>query len=242
MSRYNDMTPEDLKDYQPIRERIVLFYQAYPDGRIISEIVKADRFEAIFKTTVYKDHRDLKENLPLANAFAQEFQDPDDFINDSCFLENCESSSIGRALRNAAIGDMGVSKEEMVKTQVHHPFKPAPTPKPAPKQEIDSYRPSQAFKKIYPKTAPKPEKPISVSGPKVAGSDSFEFKKIRPKLSEDQLRNYVIPQGIHKGLHLDQIDYAELIEYAEFLRGRPKQSLWMGELINHVDYFKTLNN
>jgi hypothetical protein len=221
MSRYNDMTPEDLKDYQPIRERIVLFYQAYPDGRIISEIVKADRFEAIFKTTVYKDHRDLKENLPLANAFAQEFQDPDDFINDSCFLENCESSSIGRALRNAAIGDMGVSKEEMVKTQVHHPFKEAthkPAFKPAPKRELN----------------PSP-KPISVSGPKVA--TDFTFKKQREKLNEEQIKNYKVPEGKYAGLFLDQIDHAELVEYTSYLSNLPKSKSWARDFINVSEQF-----
>jgi hypothetical protein len=45
----------DLASYAPVAERITLFYETFPRGRIISELVSRTERDVVFRALVYRD-------------------------------------------------------------------------------------------------------------------------------------------------------------------------------------------
>ena len=86
------------KAYVPVSERVKYFRENYPDYTLISEIISYDENSVLMKATVYD-----KEGRILAVGHAQEDRTSSN-INKTSFVENCESSSWGRALSNMGIG------------------------------------------------------------------------------------------------------------------------------------------
>lgn len=82
--------------YAPVAERIRLFYQAHPTGRIKTKLVSRTSEEVVFKAKVYRNATDLE---PAATGWAAE-REGDGDINLVACLENTETSAIGRALAN----------------------------------------------------------------------------------------------------------------------------------------------
>lgn len=101
-------------DYALVASRITLFYERYPTGRIITELVSRDR-DVLFKASVY---RSQAEPEPAATGWAAE-REGDGEVNEVACVENTETSAIGRALANlgftAAI--KRPSREEMEKVE-----------------------------------------------------------------------------------------------------------------------------
>ena len=85
----------DLKDYVDVAERIRAFYERYPEGSIQTEIVRLEGDMVVFKATVYRDREDRRPTT--GHAYEREGQG---FVNRTSFIENCETSAIGRALAN----------------------------------------------------------------------------------------------------------------------------------------------
>jgi hypothetical protein len=83
-------------DYAPVAARITLFFERYPRGRIITELVSRSDKEITFKATVYRS-----EELDVAagTGWASE-RIGDGEVNEVACLENTETSAIGRALAN----------------------------------------------------------------------------------------------------------------------------------------------
>jgi hypothetical protein len=86
----------DLASYAPVAERITLFYQAFPRGRIITELVSRTERDVVFRALVYRDANDSEA---AATGWAAE-REGDGEINTFACLENTETSAIGRALAN----------------------------------------------------------------------------------------------------------------------------------------------
>ena len=86
----------DLASYAPVAERITLFYQAFPRGRIITELVSRTERDVVFRALVYRDAGDTDA---AATGWAAE-REGDGEINTVACLENTETSAIGRALAN----------------------------------------------------------------------------------------------------------------------------------------------
>lgn len=86
----------DRGDYAPVADRITLFYQRFPDGRIITELVARDAHEVTFRAAVYRSSADPE---PAATGWAAE-REGDGDVNSVACLENTETSAIGRALAN----------------------------------------------------------------------------------------------------------------------------------------------
>lgn len=105
----------DLKDYEPVEDRIKRFYKDNPEGRILTEIVSNDGKTVVMKAGLY---RDSKENtMCWATGFAEEVRG-EGFVNKTSHIENCETSAIGRALANANYaGSKRASREEMEKVE-----------------------------------------------------------------------------------------------------------------------------
>lgn len=104
-----------LKDYITVNERILKFYERYPDGRIVTEIKSWTEGRIIMQATIYRDHETEK---PLAIGHAYE-QEGSTYINKTSVLENCETSAVGRALALAGfeIKKSIASKEEVESAQ-----------------------------------------------------------------------------------------------------------------------------
>ena len=114
----NPKKPMDdrLKDYIQVNERIQKFWELYPNGRIHNEIVSWQDGILIMRTTVWKDKNDA---FPSAVGHAYE-KDGSSYINASSILENCETSSAGRA--TAMLGleiKRSVASKEEVANAIH---------------------------------------------------------------------------------------------------------------------------
>jgi hypothetical protein len=106
----------DLSQYETVDQRLEKFWNKYPDGAILTELVahKDDRF--IFKASIYKTYADP---IPFATGFAEEIVSGRG-VNSTSACENAESSAIGRALHSGGIskhsdGKPRPSAEEMGK-------------------------------------------------------------------------------------------------------------------------------
>lgn len=120
----------NLADYETVEDRIKRFYEQYPDGRIITVDYTSenDRAQSVWKvkTFVYLTLGDQAADLPKATGHAFEV-DGVGMANKTSALENCETSSIGRALANMNLsGNKRTSREEMEKVaRAQTPQKPA---------------------------------------------------------------------------------------------------------------------
>ena len=82
-----------LRDYVEVNTRIMKFYEKYPKGRILTEILDWKDGIVVMKATVYRDSSDII----AATGHAYE-KEGSSFINKTSALENCETSACGRAL------------------------------------------------------------------------------------------------------------------------------------------------
>jgi len=80
-------------EYALVADRIALFYERYPMGRIIPRLHAVSEKAVIFEARVYRDRGDAE---PAATGWAREFEG-DGEINQVACLENTETSAIGRA-------------------------------------------------------------------------------------------------------------------------------------------------
>lgn len=108
----------DLNSYTPVAERIRLFYERHPVGRIVTELVSsAVRDGTTVVTFRALAFRAASDELPAATGWASE-RDDDGEVNAVACLENAETSAIGRALANLGFATAArPSREEMGKAQ-----------------------------------------------------------------------------------------------------------------------------
>lgn len=100
-----------LADYAPVSDRITLFYQRYPAGRIVTELHSRTEREVTFRALVFRGPEDVH---PAATGWASE-REGDGQINEVACLENTETSAVGRALANLGFtaSSRRPSREEM---------------------------------------------------------------------------------------------------------------------------------
>jgi hypothetical protein len=97
------------KEYVQVNERIKYFREHYgEEGRINTEILEHVNNAIIIKASI------IVNDQVVATGMARE-RDGDGFINKTSYVENCETSAIGRALGNFGIGiDASVASYEEV--------------------------------------------------------------------------------------------------------------------------------
>lgn len=86
------------KDYVQVNERVKAFRQICPSGSIQTTIEALEAGVVTMKAVVMDG-----DGTVLATGWAQENRDSS-FINKTSFIENCETSAVGRALGFAGIG------------------------------------------------------------------------------------------------------------------------------------------
>jgi hypothetical protein len=100
-------------DYAPVADRITLFYQRFPTGRILTRLISRTRYEITVQAFVFRSVTELR---PTASGLASE-RIGDGDVNTVACLENTETSAIGRALANLGLTASArrPSREEMEK-------------------------------------------------------------------------------------------------------------------------------
>lgn len=103
----------NLEEYTTVAERIKLFREMFPMGRIITFLVHEDANRVVFKAELYRDDED---EYPFSTGYAREITS-ERGVNRDFALENCETSAIGIAAKNANIGTekKSISREEAAK-------------------------------------------------------------------------------------------------------------------------------
>jgi hypothetical protein len=105
----------NLNYYEDVDTRIHKFYETYPDGAILTELINNDDEKGIviFKATAYRTHIDSSAS---AIGYARGAR-KDRGVDRDFWFENCETSAIGRALANLGLSAKGkrASSLEMAK-------------------------------------------------------------------------------------------------------------------------------
>lgn len=103
------------KDYAEVNQRIKAFRMVHPNGRIITELVSLKDGVCIFRASIYNDQDEL---LGTGTAYEKENST---FINKTSYIENAETSSVGRALGMLGFGiDTSVASAEEVANAIEN--------------------------------------------------------------------------------------------------------------------------
>ena len=110
------------KDYVEVNQRIKAFRQLFPDGFIKTELVRLEDGMCVMKAkvglnriarTAGEGYYDI-DAVVLGTGYAYE-KEQSSFINKTSYIENCETSAVGRALGMLGIGiDTSVASYEEV--------------------------------------------------------------------------------------------------------------------------------
>lgn len=97
------------KEYVQVTERVKAFRSICPNGSITTEIISMDGEKVVMKSTV------CDGDTVLGTGLAYE-RESSSYINKTSYIENCETSAVGRALGFCGIGIDGsmCSAEELV--------------------------------------------------------------------------------------------------------------------------------
>ena len=87
------------KQYAEVNQRVLAFWSLFPNGRIATRKVGDDGKRCDFECLVY---RDAQDEHPAATGHA--FENRQGNVNSTSYVENCETSAIGRALGILGIG------------------------------------------------------------------------------------------------------------------------------------------
>ena len=109
MEKKNKKTGETTRtEYSPVNQRILAFRKLFPMGTIETELISNEGGMCVIKATA----RIGETVLGTGHSYEKEGSN---FINTTSFLENCESSAIGRCLGACGIGiDNSVASAEEV--------------------------------------------------------------------------------------------------------------------------------
>ena len=161
----------DLSNYETVEDRLARFWVDHPTGRIETAMMAYDGDSCIFRAEVYFD---ASQATPTATGYAEEVKGSSP-VNRTSFVENCETSAIGRALANCDYATHGKrpSRQEMAKVQRAGAGNLAPGSEPSPVA---------------------PEYITTVGGTKAATPKQVGYMKALAKklsLDEEGLFNYV---------------------------------------------------
>lgn len=127
LERTNKKTGEIVRNsYAQVNQRVKAFRYVYPRGRIETKIISLDgevgHRQCLMRCEIYDDLGNL-----LSVGYAEEKEDSS-FINQTSFIENCETSAVGRALGLAGFGiDVSIASFEEVSNAINNQETKKPT-------------------------------------------------------------------------------------------------------------------
>lgn len=133
ISRYDKKTGKTVnKEYAEVNQRIKAFRMVYPMGSIITEMLSNEGGVCVFKASVYGGEN-VSTLLGVGHAYESEGSSN---INQTSYIENCETSAVGRALGMAGFGiDTSVASYEEVQNAIINQEKSAA---PLDKNKVDA--------------------------------------------------------------------------------------------------------
>lgn len=118
------------KEYAEVNQRIKAFRSLCPGGAILTEMLSCENGVCIFKASVYDEERRI---LGTGTAYEKEGST---FINKTSYIENCETSAVGRALGMCGFGiDTSIASSEEVQNAILNQNKYQDN-QPAPKKQM----------------------------------------------------------------------------------------------------------
>lgn len=100
------------KEYAEVNQRIKAFRMLYPEGTIKTELLRDEDSKCIVRAEIWAG-----ETL-LGTGIAFEIQQSS-YINKTSYIENCETSAVGRALAMCGLGiDTSVASKEEVENAI----------------------------------------------------------------------------------------------------------------------------
>lgn len=104
------------KQYAEVNQRIKAFRQLYPEGFITTEIISLEGGVIVMRATVGHNTDRGAEILGTGTAYEKENSTQ---INKTSYIENCETSAIGRALAACGYGiDTSIASAEEVENAI----------------------------------------------------------------------------------------------------------------------------
>lgn len=115
------------KDYIEVNQRVKAFRMVYPTGAILTDMLSNENGVCVFKATCgYYEEGNL---IVLGTGTAYE-KEESSFINKTSYIENCETSAVGRALGMCGFGiDTSIASAEEVQNAINNQGEPKATPK-----------------------------------------------------------------------------------------------------------------
>lgn len=173
------------KQYAEVPQRIKAFRCIQPNGAIVTEMMSNEGGVCIFKATVYDE-----EGRILGTGTAYE-REGSTFINKTSYIENCETSAVGRALGMCGFGiDVAIASAEEVMNAIANQDKP---------MGGKGGKVSKSEAKKAPAPAPQ-TKTFDLQGTKlkICGITSYEegiaIYKATPKEYQEEVRQFVCDQ------------------------------------------------
>lgn len=101
------------KAYAEVNQRIKAFRMVYPNGGIVTDMLSNDGEVCVFRATVYDEQQHV---IGTGTAYEKEGSS---YINKTSYIENCETSAVGRALGMCGFGiDTAVCSAEEVQNAI----------------------------------------------------------------------------------------------------------------------------
>ena len=127
------------KEYAEVNQRILAFWSLFPTGRIITDKTFDDGQRCEFKCYVFREEEDEK---PTTTGHAYEVTQGN--VNSTSYVENCETSAIGRALGLLGIGaTTAIASADEVLNAIAQQEAAQSQPKPQNKRNGANTRPQQ---------------------------------------------------------------------------------------------------
>ena len=108
------------KEYAEVNQRILAFRKLFPEGFIRTEILNLENGICVIRAWCgfYEKDGEFSREHVLGSGIAYE-KEGSTFINKTSYIENCETSAVGRALGIAGIGiNTSVASAEEVQNAI----------------------------------------------------------------------------------------------------------------------------
>lgn len=110
------------KDYAEVNQRIKAFRSLLPNGSIETEIISVENGVVIMKAVVRNEEGNV---IGIGHAYEKENSS---FINKTSYIENCETSAVGRALGMCGFGiETSIASYEEVANAIKNQEETKPT-------------------------------------------------------------------------------------------------------------------
>lgn len=106
------------KEYKTVALRVQEFREQFKEYALVTDVVQLDQEQCVIKATVLNEL-----NRVVATGLAQEFRKASQ-INGTSYVENCETSAIGRALACLGLGGQEFASANEVLNAMHQQSNP----------------------------------------------------------------------------------------------------------------------